>query len=444
MTAIFYPDCEDSSPNGRFTLEARSPHNGTINHRDGRPPSEDEYGFKYRDHQDHFRYQLIDTHAAALSDSSTRHVIWERWQNQDEDSPHEVVVSDEGWSVIRTHGFRPEVLVVSPEGRDIIRVEIKSPNEGDAEDLDDDEEEPSVPAANVQAWRAVRLQYSTAGMWWSEHSWRYFFRLGDARYFVWRTSWGQKLVIDLGRANILSEAEQMAPAISDAMREEEIQGATSLLAEMAEKMPEIQQLLKNRDSDSEQKNPLLGKLRRVTSAIHLIGVHRVIEAVELLRPWEPIDYPRYSTSSPGMSDGWSVKSQFFRPILHHSLRLLGKEPQGYPAFNFIKDRNRFPLPEFVPDRRDRAFMLTQSMDAKGILQLLGSPDHVRKEAHQVGKRNYYRWTEDWDYDFLVDGQWLTLRIAWEEGEPTGRIAQIREMPSPWLDSDEREEDILRH
>src|SRR5262245_55212330 len=60
MTAISYPDCTATSPNGKFTLEARSPDNGTINHRNGRSPSENDFAFKYRQHQDEFRYRLID------------------------------------------------------------------------------------------------------------------------------------------------------------------------------------------------------------------------------------------------------------------------------------------------------------------------------------------------------------------------------------------------
>ena len=60
MTAIFYPDCEAMSANGKFRLEARSPHNGTINHQNGKPATEEEFGFLYRDHQKHFRYQLED------------------------------------------------------------------------------------------------------------------------------------------------------------------------------------------------------------------------------------------------------------------------------------------------------------------------------------------------------------------------------------------------
>lgn len=75
MTAIFYADCEAASRNGKYTLEARSPHNGTINHKDGRPPSEDEYGFKYRDHQSEFRYRLIDN-------TRSGSVVWRGGRNE--------------------------------------------------------------------------------------------------------------------------------------------------------------------------------------------------------------------------------------------------------------------------------------------------------------------------------------------------------------------------
>lgn len=38
MTAIYYPDLSATSGSGRFTVEPRSPHNGTILGRDGAVP----------------------------------------------------------------------------------------------------------------------------------------------------------------------------------------------------------------------------------------------------------------------------------------------------------------------------------------------------------------------------------------------------------------------
>lgn len=145
MTAIFYPDCEVASANGRFVLEARSPHNGTINYRNGKPPSEDEFPFKYREHQSGFRYRLFGRHRTSFLRrlvGANQAVVWERWQEKTEDSPGELVVSDEGWSILRTHGFHPEVIVVSPEGADVLRVYISGPEE--SSDETEEEAAPSI------------------------------------------------------------------------------------------------------------------------------------------------------------------------------------------------------------------------------------------------------------------------------------------------------------
>lgn len=456
MTVILYADCEATSPNGKYTLEARSPHNGTINHRDGRTPSDDELPFKYRQHQSDFRYQLVETTSNSLDSCLSRKgggsVLWERWQEQGEDSPHEVVVSDEGWSILRTHGFSPELIAVSPEGKDVIRVKIGGPEDVEEEEEGEEATDRKPHHGNTHLWRAAHLQFTTAGYDWTEHSWRYFFSVNRVNYFAWRPSWGHRLVIDLTNAALLGEEEQRVAALSLAMREAETLAACTLLSDLAVQATEIQRLLARcrEDSDAETQNPSLEGLRHATAAIHLAGVHRVARSVPLLRRLEEIDCASYSTSSIGMGFGWSVEAQHFRPILHHTLRLLGEEPQGYAAYHFIKvserfpftkEGERFPLPEHVPGRRERAATLNLRMDAEQVLRLLGSPDHVRKESHKAEK--IYRWTEDWDYDFRVDEQWVTLRITWEEDNRKGRIARFEEVPSFWLHS-RREADILGH
>lgn len=368
--------------------------------------------------------------------------MWERWQERGEDSPHEVVVSDDGWSILRTHGFSPEVIAVSPEGSDVIRVRIAGPKDEDAVEEDEETEQRSR-RGNSHLWRAAHLQFTTAGCYWTSHSWRYFFTVNKVNYFTWRTSWGQRLVIDLTHAAVLGDEEQGRLALSLAMREAETQAAFTLLSDLAGQTAEIQRLLARRrvDSDAEMQNPLLERLRHATAAIHLAGVHRVARSVPLLRRLEEIDCASYSTGSIAMRHGWWVEAQYFRPILHHTLRLLGEEPQGYAAYHFTKDGGRFPLPEHVPGRRERAATLNLSMEAEQVLRLLGSPDHIRRESHKAGK--FYRWTEDWDYDFRVDEQWVTLRITWEEDSRKGRMARFEEVPSAWLHSNQREADILR-
>src|ERR1700722_6327939 len=100
MTAIFYPDCHGRSPDGGYRIEARSPNNGTIGSRPEQPARSNKTGFWPGAFQRDFRYQLIDTRSGR--------VLWERWQHEREDSPHEVVASNSGWSILRLHGFAPQ------------------------------------------------------------------------------------------------------------------------------------------------------------------------------------------------------------------------------------------------------------------------------------------------------------------------------------------------
>jgi hypothetical protein len=498
MTAVFYPDCKALSPNGCFKLEARSPHNGTINHRDGLAATEDEFGFKYREHQSHFRYRLLETSGASHIDGYAGSVLWERWQEETEHSPHELVVSDQGWSIIRPHGYCPELIAVARDGRVVLRVEIVG-----AEDSSPPREktESNRGPGNVQRWIAEQLQNTTAGMFWTSHSWRYFFRLQGKDYFVWRTSWGSRLVIDLANAKLLEEEEQRDPDLKLAMQDQETELAYELLAEIAPHVREIQVLLARKrqleddeaddddddeaddeatdvaddgigfdaiwaeiaanaasdngedndesdedeatESEPEPTHPLIEKLSEATAAIQLMGVYRVARSIPLLRCLEEIDCPTYSTGTFALGDNWWLEAQLLRPILHHTLRLLGQEPLGYATYQFTLKSKRHPL----PDRATRSYavvdQVTRELPALQVLDLLGSPDHIKSKSHPDGK--FFRWTEDWEYDFLMGQEWLTFRITWDQAERRkriGTIAALKTMTPTWLHNEERALEIL--
>jgi len=82
LTAVSYPDRRATSEDGRFTLEAVSSHNGTIDHRDGRRPTDNEYAFKYRQKQREFRYRLPENRgsdpAPGSSGRGPERIVWER------------------------------------------------------------------------------------------------------------------------------------------------------------------------------------------------------------------------------------------------------------------------------------------------------------------------------------------------------------------------------
>src|SRR5262249_12830805 len=153
------------------------------------------------------------------------------------------------------------------------------------------------------------------------------------------------------------------------------------------------------------------------------------------------DCPSMSTGSTAMGDWW-LEVQYFRPIIHHSLRLLGEEPLGFPAYHF-RDNNyhRFPVPERVSERQARVRLLNRQMSAEQVLEMLGSLDHIKRKSHKVG--NIYCWIEDWEYDFRLAAEWITLRITWKEERRKGLMTGIEEVPPYWLQSDERESEILR-
>lgn len=167
MTAVNYPDREADSESGRFTIEARSPYNGTISLRDGHMPSEDDFAFKYRQHQSEFRYRLLDNAPRYahgwVSKAADSKVVWERFQKKQEDSPQELLVSDDGWSVIRTHGFTPEVIAVRLDGLDVLRVRLTR-NDGE-NDGGDQSRRSARPV-----WPLARLLFTTAGQYWSANS----------------------------------------------------------------------------------------------------------------------------------------------------------------------------------------------------------------------------------------------------------------------------------
>jgi hypothetical protein len=440
MTAIFYSDCEGTSDGGRFTLEARSPHNGTIRHRDGRKVSEDEFSFKYRQDQSEFRYQLLDNaHSRSfvrLLRRDARRVVWERWQGPREDSPAELVVSDDGWAVIRTHGFRPEVIAVALDGRDILRVRIT----GEGSEHDD-----SAPTPSVFHWDPEHLVLSTAGLYWTAHSWRDFFQHGGIPYFVWRTCWGQRLVIDLGHAVAFTDEQHWPAGVAAAVVGAEKRGVMALLSGLSRRMDEVRFLLTRRkNGEGDDRHPMLERVRQVAAALHLVGVHQLPAGVPFLREWERIDFPSSSMGSTAMPGPWWLETQYFRPIVHHSLKLLGEEPVGFPTYHFTStednDYRRLPMPERLPDRRNRAGQVDREMSAQTVLELLGSPDFIQRRSEQKGQR--YLWFEDWEFDFRAGDTWVTLRIRWEERNGQVQMMSIDEVPPYWLQLDEREQTYL--
>ncbi|NNB85341.1 hypothetical protein [Corallococcus exiguus] len=415
MTRVFFSDLETHSPSGRFTLTARSPHNGAILRRGGRKASW--WWGRRTAFQNEFRFQLLEH----IPGSAEPRLVWERWQKWNESSPHQLFVSDTGWSILRTHG--PQLIAVSPSGRDVLRVDILGPREG---------------KVGRNAWQADHATYTTAGLFWSKHAWPYFFRDAETDFFIWRTHRGQRLVLDLTHAAIRPEADVRAREWDAA----EQRDASALLAMLTEQLQEVQALLSKSSTAPQKEVPseLRKHLDRVVGAVVLVGAHRIHACLPLLQQWESVeDWSSVSRSS--VFREASLEEQAFRPIVQQSLRRLGVQPRGFAAYSFLDAKHeRYAIPECLPDRRERAATLEKTMSAWEVLQRVGAPDliHHGTELSDDVERAF----EHWEYDFQADGQWTTLQLRWELNSRPPFIAELQERPSSWLQSNAREQALL--
>ncbi len=426
MSPIFYPDCTTTSGNGRFALEARSPHNGTIHHRDGRVASEDEFAFKYREHQSEFRYRLFDTRPEGEVGTSPR-LVWERWQNHGEDSPGELVVGDGGWAILRTDGYYPEVIAIDPDGRDAVRVRVAYKEFQPRDTV--------PPVGAVYDWPLERASCTTAGVLWDFDSWRIFFDHNGAPYFSWRAVWGERLVLDLRAGAAYTDERAAPPDLLGAAVSEERRQVTSFLARMVPRVDEVRALrTRPRAVEPEGDTALARNAYRVRAAVHLVGVHRLRECVPYLRVWEPVDIPSYTTDGGVMSAPWSLEGQLYRPVIHHALKLLGEQPRGFSTYGFTADERdvpeRFPMPECLPDRHERAARVGPEMSAEQVLRLLGSPDLIRSPF--------------WEYDLWDGANWSVLRLTWPSDSGPTRLAAVEYVAPSWLESDDRVVEYLEH
>ncbi|NLS93425.1 MAG: hypothetical protein GXX96_14805 [Planctomycetaceae bacterium] len=418
MTSIFYPDCSSISGNSRWKATAVSPHNGSILRRDG-TSAEDEFGYVYREHQSEFRYRL------QAEDGS---IIWERWQSPNEDSPHELIVADDGTVVARTHGFRPELIVIRRDGQITIRVAIEST------DAPDDREGVDGEAVWVDT-----MQCTTAGNFWTSYSWPYFLSSPRGQLFVWRTSSGQRIVIDPVNGLLIPAEGVEYDGIADLLDTTERQETLNLLVRVCEKKPLLTHLLK--DPGEEFDNAAMAELSRVSAAVIISGFHRVREAIPSLKNLEDLDWPSYSTSTTGMR-GYSIEVQYLRPLIQHSLKLMDEVPARYPCYYFTSSAGRYPV-KTIERRAQELRKLGPRMKPKDVLNAVGTPDYVHDYSVKSGR--FYTWQETWEYDEFDGQEWVTTVLLWKEKMMiSGSLVSVETVEASWKRSPDRLRDILQH
>jgi hypothetical protein len=420
MTAIFYHDCECRSPDGRWLATALSPHNGRILCRDGTVPKGD-FAYEYRQHQSQFRYQL---------QSPDGQIVWERWQGKEE-SPGELVLSNRGTLVIRTHGFAPELIVVLSDGNESIRVGIGSIQEP----IDANEDSQNSIHERVLVDTA---DFTTAGVFWTAHSFPYFAEIEGSEFFVWRTRHGQRIIIDARRGVLLRTPDIR---IDSALTVAERTQASRLLRLFASRMDEVETALASSSASDLLKFDLKQEIGKLTGAITICGEARAIESVHDLTTLAALKWDAYSTSTTCAKNG-TIEVQHLRPAIYHALRLMNVVPPQLPCYYFRIGETRIEFSEYVHDRFDRLTQVRRNMNCQDILRLIGPPDFV--DRYSVKNGRFYVWPERWEYDELNEDGWQTTTIKWEEGLFKNTITQITSQHALWTTSADRIRKIQSH
>lgn len=373
--------------------------------------------------QHDFRYVLIDVR--------TGQVLWNRQQQPNEGSPAECLVADDGWVVVRTHSFHPQVFLIAPTGDVSVRVKIRSARKYKGIDI----------PADSETWIDAHVVDTSAGLYWADNSWRYFFAHEAKRYFAWRPYWGRRLVfrLDGNRAQRLADEEASDPRLQEAMAREEGAWAVRYLAEAATRTAKLQAFLSDTYANRCKPNPHWKHLKFLVPAAHLSGVHGKRECIPSLLELETLSFIHsYGTCRAiGVGKGWSLQTELFRPVIQHALRRLGQAPRGLPPFRYeAKDGRCLPALHSQVDRRTIPSHVRAGMTPIETLERIGAPDDYFEGFGKDGVLY-------WDYDFLAGSYWLSHRLVWSRSEDGNCLGQIQTLPAPWLTSTHREFKHLR-
>jgi hypothetical protein len=381
------------SPNGVYEVQAKSPDNEAW------------------DFRANFVYTCVD--------KKTRKTLWVRKQpmgkpvrlSKDspktdsfpkEGSPLDILVSDHGWTVIRTEW--DDLIAVANSGIDRWQIDLLT----DA--LTSDERK-----------RFVREAVDAGPMWDGWSLW-YFLDVGKQQLFVIRPWWGRRIVIDIENGKFVAENKAISAAIADYER-------AYVLKSLARGI-ETRKQWENEEGDMSS-FPI--------DAPYLAGALHVREAIPLLQKLQDSTY-RGCSASGGLSwretfrnevDPHSYETFNMRQMVQLSLRRLGETPKPFPVNQFdVRQEvwNGFhayvPKPLSVP-RQENSDKIHKGMKAEQVLDLLDGPDFVGYDT--------------WEYDMDAVPP-FTLVIKWDARKVIGVEKKI---PPLWKQGLLRD-DPMRH
>jgi hypothetical protein len=378
-TDRFFSDTSTVSPSKRYTVEAKSPDNAGKRGRNA--------------FQSAFVYTCRET--------STKHILWTRKQGE-EASPVDVVVSDAGWTVIRT-GW-DELIAVDLAGHDRCHIRLLS-------------------EAFTKDERSRYVHDTTAGPMWSGFSLWYFLDADGQHLFVVRPWWGRRVLLNLETGSLINETKNISTAVA--------------AHERSYVMTELAKAVETRRKW--EKAECCEAVWPILNASYLAGRLLVVEAAPLLAQLQEVSYIGSSTSGglgfgerfEGEVNPHSYETFTLRQVVQLSLRRLGKTPRPLAANQFDvqyeaykKNHPYVPKVTDVP-RATTAAKVTTGMKAEQVLDLLGGPDFVEYDS--------------WAYDMDASPP-FSLILKWDARKV---IDVEKKTPALWKKAFVRDEQIVR-
>jgi len=375
MTQIKYPDIHTASPSGLRHLSIVSPDNAV----DTRSVEDASISRQiWGGYQSDFTLCLDDEEGNEL------------WKIKVDVHPHEAWVSDEGWSVIRTHHvFETGLIFYSPLGERVLEIDLLH------EVFDEADRQ--------------RVHDTSAGPFWATASIGYFIEIDGKSLWCIRTWWGRRIVVDLKLGNVISANEH-----NDLLQEAESQSVLTNLKSFTSLWSDTLQTDEVRWPACY--TPTFG-------AAYLAGTFGLQEAVQSLRTLEDVSFSGGYRVNPGIT---AVELPL-RQVAQLSLRRLGIEPKHAGCYTLYIDseaihdpaQKSMTLPEARPAAR--AWKVFNGMPMHDVVGEIGAPDFIMRSV--------------WDYDYLSP-QRHSLRIKWSDDDLVESVSTV--CPPDWIANEVRE------
>lgn len=377
----FHLDSEVYSSDRRFRLVAE--HTGD-------PTDPDFHRFESA-----FRFRLFDSQQKDIP-------TWEFQGEEAEFTPLQMHLDDSGFGVIRCWLHNGEFLIgITPQGERFVHVNITPP-----------------PPENVvfqmnpghYVWQDIHIQDTDRGAF-SSDSFHYFITLNQSLYFVTRTHWSRRLIINLTTGQLIDNDEQFDELVL-ACKRQEIKMSQDQLAYLS-MHPELFQLyqLSEQPEKTIDDDYFLRAMEQLKVTAYLAGRFEQSSALRHLCQFEAYDLYSYEATSLAFGFDSPIEMQVndTRALIQHVIHALGSQCEGYPSFQFFNDETEL-LYGSIHNRIDSFEQINPGSTAEEILLQLGSPNWlINTYSEPIIDR-----TETWLFDAYdpKTNTWSTLRILW--------------------------------